>query len=280
MKLGEKMKNNPIIIVISFILCIPLFIIEIIFLIQFNISHGITREDTINLIDNMNIKRELRNLETYNDVKNISTDIQEYIFNNKELETYTKENVKAIYLNVCYGENINYINKNEFINSVNNKLQQLEEENQITDEQKEKILNSANEITNTIDNTIEESQNINKTNIIKTIMSKKTSNYLLITTIIISLIILGINKQEGYIWISIPTIIAGIIFLILALSLEGKTNIIDIDVNLYGVINSYFKTFINVLKKSSIVTTLIGIIEVIIYIILKYKKGSEENGKI
>lgn len=273
------MKKNQIIIVISFILCVILFITEILFLILFNISHGITKKDTINLIDDMNIKRELRDLETYNDIKNINPEIQEYILENEDLENYIKENIKAIYLNICYGEKVEYINSNEFLNNVNNKIEQLQEENKITEEETTKILDITNEIATTIDNSIEETQNINEINIIKILMSKRTSTYFLIGIIVLTLMILGINNlEEGFIWTGIPTIIAGGIFLLLALSLDGTINIVNMNIN--GILNSHIKTLTKTLKTSSIITTLIGLIEIILYIILKYKKGGEKNGEI
>lgn len=263
----------------SFILCIALFILEIAYLILFNVSRGINKNGITKLIDNIDIKEELKRVEAYNDL-NVDNKVLEDIFNSKEVEEYVKENIKAFYLNICYNENRPYIESDKLREYVNTKIEKQQEEYGITEENLENILNITDEIIEKVETELNE-KNISKeeTKIVREILSKKPSDYILIGIIIVSIIILSINKSyEGLIWLALPTLISGGLFFLLALSVDGTINTVDIDINIYEFINSYFKTLLKTIKVSSITFLFTGMIESISYVILKFRKSGENNG--
>jgi hypothetical protein len=267
--------KNAIVIIISFILCIILFITELSYLTLYNIDKGITKNEVTKIIDNIDIRKELNNIENK---KNIEF---EYIDEKleKEVENYIKENIKAMWLNSFYNENINYISSNEFKIIVNNKLDELLGENKITEKEQEIIKQETEDITKEIDEMIKQVTQDERVYIGRKIISKETRIYVLIGIILISIIIILINKsKETLIWLSVPTLMTGVIFVLLSIILTGKSNIIDI--NIFGTINPYLKNLTETITQSSKTTIIIGLIEISIYIILKYKESSEQNGKI
>ena len=175
-----------------------------------------------------------------------------------------------------------YISSIELKEQVNNKIEILTEQNEITEEQKEKIMTIIDELTSTIDNQIENINNENEVlQIIRIIFSKKTTNYILIAVAIIALLIFTVNKSKsGYLWTGLPTIITGVLFLILALSIEGKLPETSIDIEIKNFIIKCLPSLIKTLKKLSIIMTSIGFIECALYTILNYQERSAQDGKI
>ena len=272
---------KKIIMIISFMLCILLFITEILFMTFFNISHGITREEIINIIETIDIKEELNELDTYKQVQEeIKPEILEQLVLSQEVEQYIKQNAEAIYINTIYNENNSYISSVELKKQIDNKINILIEEQQITPEQRDQIIKIIEEITSNIDEQIENINNKNEIlKIISVILNSKTANYILIGIISIALIIFWINKsKEGYIWTGIPTLVTGILFLILVLEIEGKLPNISIDIETRNTLKKYLPSMINALKKSSIIMTLIGTVECSLYAILKIQERSELDG--
>lgn len=275
--------KNPAIVIISIMLSIFLFITEMLFMTSYNISHGITQQNVINIIEQVNIKNELNGIDAYKNLKQeINREILDQIFTSQEVENYIKENAKAVYINILYKENMEYISSIELKEQVNNKIEILTEQNEITEEQKEKIMTIIDELTSTIDNQIENINNENEVlQIIRIIFSKKTTNYILIAVAIIALLIFTVNKSKsGYLWTGLPTIITGVLFLILALSIEGKLPETSIDIEIKNFIIKYLPSLIKTLKKSSIIMTSIGFIECALYTILNYQERSAQDGKI
>lgn len=275
--------KNPAIVIISIMLSIFLFITEMLFMTSYNISHGITQQNVINIIEQVNIKNELNGIDAYKNLKQeINREILDQIFTSQEVENYIKENAKAVYINILYKENMEYISSIELKEQVNNKIEILTEQNEITEEQKEKIMTIIDELTSTIDNQIENINNENEVlQIIIIIFSKKTTNYILIAVAIIALLIFTVNKSKsGYLWTGLPTIITGVLFLILALSIEGKLPETSIDIEIKNFIIKYLPSLIKTLKKSSIIMTSIGFIECALYTILNYQERSAQDGKI
>lgn len=275
--------KNPAIVIISIMLSIFLFITEMLFMTSYNISHGITQQNVINIIEQINIKNELNGIDAYKNLKQeINREILDQIFTSQEVENYIKENAKAVYINILYKENMEYISSIELKEQVNNKIEILTEQNEITEEQKEKIMTIIDELTSTIDNQIENINNENEVlQIIRIIFSKKTTNYILIAVAIIALLIFTVNKSKsGYLWTGLPTIITGVLFLILALSIEGKLPETSIDIEIKNFIIKYLPSLIKTLKKSSIIMTSIGFIECALYTILNYQERSAQDGKI
>ena len=121
----------------------------------------------------------------------------------------------------------------------------------------------------------------NNLNIIQKFMSNKTTTYLLLITVFISLGIILINKSKtGFLFTGLPTIIVGVIFLILELSLAGKINATGIDERIIYVVNTHLPNILKTLKKSSIIMFSIGFIECALYTILNYQETGSENAEI
>ncbi len=275
--------NNTGKIIVSFILCIFLFIAEILFMTLFNISHGITKTDIINIIEQIDIKNELDEIESYKELKKeINGEILNELVGSQEVENYIKENAKSLYLNTIYNENMKYVSSIELKEQLNNKVDTLIEMNEITPEQKEKINNVLDEITQEIDEQIENVNNENEAlQIIRGLISKKTSNYILVGVVLIALLIIAVNRSKaGYFWVGLPTIITGVLFLILALGLEGKIPETAIDIDLKIFVTKYIPSMIKILKKSSIVMTSLGFLGCTLYTILNYQERSAQDGEI
>lgn len=273
--------KNTVTIIISFFLCILLFITEMLYLTLFNINNIATKKNIIELIDNIDVKKELIKTDKYNEVTN---EVIDELFDTDEIEKYIKDNMKAIYLNTFYNENQEYISSNKVKDEMNTKLEILVAENKITESQKEDITKSINEITEEIDNSIEETNNDIGKKIIQTVVSKKTTQYILTGIIILSILIYLVNRDEKtLIWTGIPTFISGTLFFLLALSLLGKIDMIEMNINIdtYESINPFFNKITNSLKTSGLIMLGIGTIELIVYTILKFNKiESDNNGKI
>ena len=277
------MENKIIKYVISFFLCLILFISEIILLIQFNLSKGIKRQDVTKIIDNINIEDEIKELDRYDELEqSLDPEILKEIVNSEELNLYVKENAKGIYLKLIYGENTYYASNQELKEYINNKIESLQELNKITETEKDNLLSIIDEITTEVENNIEEISNIdNNLNIIQKFMSNKTTTYLLLITVFISLGIILINKSKtGFLFTGLPTIIVGVIFLILELSLAGKINATGIDERIIYVVNTHLPNILKTLKKSSIIMSSIGFIECALYTILNYQETGSENAEI
>lgn len=274
--------KNTVTIIISFFICIALFVTEMIYLTLYNVNNIATKKNIIELIDNINVKKELIKTDKYNEVTN---EVFDEIFDTEEIEIYIKENMKAIYLNTLYNENKEYVSSDNVKNKINDKLEVLVTENKITELQKEDIMKSTNDIIKEIDNNIEEANNndLGK-KIMQIIISKKTTHYILMGVIVLSSLIYLVNRDEKtLIWTGIPTLTSGLLFVLLALSLLGKIDAIDMNINIdiNGTLNPFFDKITNSLKTSGLVMSFIGTIELIGYTILKYKKiESDENGKI
>lgn len=274
--------KNTVTIIISFFICIALFVTEMIYLTLYNVNNIATKKNIIELIDNINVKKELIKTDKYNEVTN---EVFDEIFDIEEIEIYIKENMKAIYLNTLYNENKEYVSSDNVKNKINDKLEVLVTENKITELQKEDIMKSTNDIIKEIDNNIEEANNndLGK-KIMQIIISKKTTHYILMGVIVLSSLIYLVNRDEKtLIWTGIPTLTSGLLFVLLALSLLGKIDAIDMNINIdiNGTLNPFFDKITNSLKTSGLVMSFIGTIELIGYTILKYKKiESDENGKI
>ena len=268
--------------VISFILCIILFVSETLLLIQYNVSKGIRREDVIKIIDNLNIEDEIQEFENYDKLEEkLNREVLNEIINSDELNRYVKGNAKNIYLRVIYGENVNYISNEELKEYINNKVEQLEELNEITEIDKIEILNIVDKIINEVENNIEETSKIENMNVIAKFMSNKTTTYILLITILLSAAIILINKSKtGLIFTGLPTIITGVLFLILELTLTRKINATGIDRRVIYAVNNYLPNIIETLKKSSIIMTSIGFIECALYTILNYQEVGNKNGEI
>ena len=273
------MNDKITVYVISFILCIVLFISEIFLLIQYNTVKGIRKQDLINIIDNINIEDEIKKLDNYQKLEQkLHPEVLNEIINSTELNTYIKENIKSIYLKIIYGENLEYTNNIELKKYINDRINELQE---ISEPDKIEILNIFDQIIEEIENTVEETSNMSNINIIEKFMTNKTTTYILIITIIISLGILLINKSKtGLIFIGLPTIITGVIFIILELILTQKINITGIDRRVLYAANTYLPNLAKTLKKSSMIMTTIGFIECALYTVLNYQEKGNEDGKI
>lgn len=270
-------------IIISFILCIILFVAEILFMTLFNISHGIKKTDIITTIEQANIKNELNDIDSYKQLKKeINNELLDELVSSQEVENYVKENIKALYLNALYNENIDYVSSIELKEQLNNKIDILIDLNQIEPEQKEKIISVLDEITQKIDEQIESVDNETEIlQIIRPLFNEKTANYILIGVIIIALLIIIINQSKrGYIWVGLPTIITGVLFLILVLGIEGKIPETGIDVEIKNFMINYLPNLLKTMKKSSIIMTTIGFIGCALYTILNYQERSAQDGEI
>lgn len=276
------MENKIFKYVISFILCIVLFIAELLFMLQYNISKGIRKQDVIKIIDNVNIEDEFEKLDNYDELEDIlGRETLKEIANSEELNKYFKENAKSIYLNLIYGEQNNYSGSLELKEYINNKIDALFELNKITEEQKKEATEIMNKTIQEIEDNIETTNKVDTLHIIEKIMSSKTTTYLLFTTILLTAGIILINKSKtGLIFTGLPTIIVGVLFLILELGLTQKINATGIDEDVMYIINNYLPNLINTLKKTSIMMTIIGFVECALYTVLNYQEVGSNNGEI
>jgi len=276
------MENKIFKYVISFILCIVLFIAELLFMLQYNISKGIRKQDVIKIIDNVNIEDEFEKLDNYDELEDIlGRETLKEIANSEELNKYFKENAKSIYLNLIYGEQNNYSGSLELKEYINNKIDALFELNKITEVQKKEATEIMNKTIQEIEDNIETTNKVDTLHIIEKIMSSKTTTYLLFTTILLTAGIILINKSKtGLIFTGLPTIIVGVLFLILELGLTQKINATGIDEDVMYIINNYLPNLINTLKKTSIMMTIIGFVECALYTVLNYQEVGSNNGEI
>lgn len=277
------MQDKIIKYIVSFILATVLFISQIALLAQFNLSKGIKKQDVIKIIDNLNIEDEIKQIDEYEKLeKTLKPEVLTEIIMSEELNTYVKENAKGVYLKLIYGEETYYASNQELTEYINNKIEQQYELNEITENEKIDLLNIINEMINKTENDIEEISNIdNNLNIIQKIMSNKTTNYLILITVLLTLGIILINKsKEGFIFAGLPTLITGVLFLILELSLAEKINATGIDKRIIYSVNKYLPHLIKTLERSSITMTVIGFIECALYTILNYQEVGNKNGEI
>ena len=275
------MENKIIKYVINLILAIVLFISEMILMIQFNISRGITQKDINRIIDKINIENEIIELDEYKELEEkINSELLQEIIENKEIEQYKKENLKSIYTNILYNENNPYKSSSELKETINNIILEQQIEYGITDEDIELVTSEIDKITKEIENQIEEIE-IYKDNVklVSTIISKKMTNYIIgFIGILIALIILINKSKEEYLFIGLPTIMVGIIFLVIALTLGRNINATGINEEIIDLVNTYLPNLIKILKKSSTIITILGAAGCTLYTVLNYQEVSEKNG--
>lgn len=276
------MENKIIKYLFSFILTIILFISEIFLMVQFNISRGITKEDMNRIIDNVNIENEIIETKEYKELEDqINPELLEQIIESEELSNYIKENTKALYSNILYNENNNYINSEELKQFVNNAILEQQELIGITDEDIELINKKIDEMTKEIEKSIGEVEEYKSDlKIISTFLSNKTTTYILGITVLIGAAIILINRsKDGYIFVGVTSIIVGVIFLILWLSLSRTINTTGIDEDVIRYVSIYLPNLLKTLKQSSIIMTIIGAIGCITYTVLHYQEV-QSNGEI
>lgn len=276
------MENKIIKYLFSFILTIILFISEIFLMVQFNISRGITKEDMNRIIDNVNIENEIIETKEYKELEDqINPELLGQIIESEELSNYIKENAKALYSNILYNENNNYINSEELKQFVNNVILEQQELIGITDEDIELINKKIDEMTKEIEKSIGEVEEYKSDlKIISTFLSKKTTTYILGITVLIGAAIILINRsKDGYIFVGVTSIIVGVIFLILWLSLSRTINTTGIDEDVIRYVSIYLPNLLKTLKQSSIIMTIIGAIGCITYTVLHYQEV-QSNGEI
>lgn len=276
------MENKIIKYLFSFILTIILFISEIFLMVQFNISRGITKEDMNRIIDNVNIENEIIETKEYKELEDqINPELLGQIIESEELSNYIKENAKALYSNILYNENNTYINSEELKQFVNNVILEQQELIGITDEDIELINKKIDEMTKEIEKSIGEVEEYKSDlKIISTFLSKKTTTYILGITVLIGATIILINRsKDGYIFVGITSIIVGVIFLILWLSLSRTINTTGIDEDVIRYVSIYLPNLLKTLKQSSIIMTIIGAIGCITYTVLHYQEV-QSNGEI
>lgn len=273
------MNENKTLLVINIILCTMLFTAEIIYLVIFNINNGIKKEEILNYINNIEAKELLKVTNINDKMENeIDKEIIGKIIETPQIKSYITTTIKNIYLGLLYNESLPDITSNEIIDLVNNSIDNNIE---ITDIEKQKILELTKEISLDIESNVKEIKN-NKTSIIsfKKLIEKTIPIILIISLIMLIMIITVINKNyESLLFIGLPTLIAGIIFLLLALSLTGTIKTIEISESTQVLLNKSFPSIIKTLKYTSIIACLIGLIEIIIYKIKKYQRRCTLNGK-
>lgn len=275
------MDNKIIKYLLSFILAIILLISEIFLMIQFNISRGIKKEDINKIIDNINIENEIIETDEYKKLEEqINIEILQEIIESQELNNYIKQNLKALSSNILYNENNTYISSDELTQFVNNVILEKQELFGIHEEEIEIINKELDNLTKEIEQNIEEVELYkNEIKIIYKFLENKTTTYMIAFTLIITAIIILINQsKDKYIFVGMPTLIVGVIFLILWLSLSQKINTTGIDKKIIIYANKYLPNLLKTLKQSSIIITIIGTIGCTLYTILHYQEV-QENGK-
>lgn len=276
------MENRILKYFLCFILAIILFISEILLIVQYNTSRGITKENMDKVIDNISIENEIVQMDDYKELEEqINPEILQQIIESNELNNYIKGNAKALYGNILYNENNKYVNSEELKQFINNLVTEQQETLELTEEEIELINIKIDNITKKIDESIEDvKMHKSDMEIISKIVSKKTTTYILTFTILIGAAIIIINKsKDGYIFTGITTLIVGVIFFIIWLTLSRKITTTGIDDKIIKYIEIYLPTLLKTLKKSSVIMSLIGLLECIIYTILHYQEV-QSDGKI
>jgi hypothetical protein len=261
---------------ISLLLSVGIFVGSIVFLSLYDISHGIKKQNIIEIVDEMEIEEELKQFEVYNKLGKDKQKIITKVFEDESVEGYIKETIKNIYIGIIYDEEMN-IEEENLTMIVDKKLEQDIEKYGMTEEDIEIIKN----ITNQIEKDIKEIKQLEldkkpEIQIIRTLFSKKTAYYALALAIVLSIAVIAINeKHTGLIWSSVPVIASGALFLLLSLSMDGT---IQIEGNISLALET-IEPLIKTIKISSIVYIVIGIIEIGIYEISKLKENGVTYGE-
>jgi len=277
------MNKNPLITVINMILCFMLFFIEIFYLTFFTINKGIKKEEVLNYINNIDIKEILTTTKIHDEIQkeiNLDKETIDKIMSSPQIETYIKDNTKQLYLALFYKEEIPNITSNDIINLVNNNIDDIVGESnlEITEEKKQEIIELAKKLSHDIEANMTNIDEIKiEFNNYRKIISTTIPNILVVLIMITSTIIIIINRNshDYLLWLGLPTLISGILFLIFALSLNGTLNFVQIDNSIYITINKWFSSIIKNLINTSAFTIIIGLISTIMYIILKLKKQKD-----
>lgn len=268
---------------ISIPLCVTLMTVELLLLVQYNISNGIRKSDVLNIIDNIDIVEQVEDQEEYQELKNIlGKETLDELINSDEVSFYIRESAKKIYLNTIHGEKNPAISKQELTEYIENKAASLQEENKLSEKNKREVIRLFNEIADKMANDINETANFSaNTNIIPNLISKKTTTYLILGVVFISALIMLINQNKnGLLFPGITTLIVGTLFFILHLSLTRKINATGIDDEIIELIKDYLPNLVRTLRKSSLMMMIIGGIECGLYTVLNYQEMGNKDGEI
>lgn len=274
------MTGNVVKFFLSFILSIVLFVLEVLLLVQFNVSRGITKSEINNIIDDVSIENEIIDSDIYKELEDqIDYELLQEIVESDELDSYLKGNAKAIYNNILYNENNSYISSDGFKEYVHNLIEHKKED--ISSDDIDIIESKINELTKEIDLQIENIETYRSDIVlISSFMLEKTTIYLALFSILVAFIIIVINRsKDGYMFVGLTTIIVGVIFFVLWLSLSRTINTTGIDREVIHYVNIYLPTLLKTLKKSSIILFVIGALGCTIYTILHYQEV-QQNGNM
>lgn len=266
--------------IINIVLCIILFIFITSNLILYNINHGIKEKQVINYIENIELKEIIIKTGIYEKIENkleIDKDTIDKIIDSEEIKKYITNTLTKTYYALKEKTPLPEKTNEEFIKLINENIEKLEIESniKITDEQKQKILNLIDEKLLELEQQLKklsmENIDFNKLN---TVLKKTLPNLFIISIIILSILIILINRknQEFFIYLSAPAIVSGVIILFLTLFIDKGINLLNIDSISF---NKLINNFIQISNISSMTTLVIGIIEIIIYLILKMKRRSD-----
>lgn len=277
------MDNKIIKYIISIPLCVTLMTVELLLLVQYNISNGIRKSDVLNIIDNIDIVEQIEDQEEYRELENIlgNAALKE-IINSDEVSSYIRESAKRIYLNTVHGERNISLSKQELTEYIENKAVSLQEENKLSEKNKREVIRLFNEIADKMANDINDTASFSaNNNIIPKLLSKKTTTYLVLAVVFISALIMLINQNKnGLLFPGITTLIVGTLFFILQLSLTRKIHATGIDDEIIELIKDYLPNFVRTLRKSSLMMMIIGGIECGLYTVLNYQEMGSSNGEI
>lgn len=277
------MDNKIIKYIISIPLCVTLMTVELLLLVQYNISNGIRKSDVLNIIDNIDIVEQIEDQEEYRELENIlgNAALKE-IINSDEVSSYIRESAKRIYLNTVHGERNISLSKQELTEYIENKAVSLQEENKLSEKNKREVIRLFNEIADKMANDINDTASFSaNNNIIPKLLSKKTTTCLVLAVVFISALIMLINQNKnGLLFPGITTLIVGTLFFILQLSLTRKIHATGIDDEIIELIKDYLPNFVRTLRKSSLMMMIIGGIECGLYTVLNYQEMGSSNGEI
>ena len=152
--------NKKIKQIINILLLISILSLGSIYILIHNINKGLTEKDIKEFVDKIDITKELRKTEIYDEIRtkvNINKDTIEKILNSDQIERYIKDNITDICISVIDDQNLPIINNKDIIDIVETNVDKLMKEKNIelTEEQKQKLL----ELTNHYASLIEEGMN-------------------------------------------------------------------------------------------------------------------------
>lgn len=215
------------------------------------------------------------------DDNSVDRGIIDELVNSSDFKELIGEYSGSLVENVLYNSEIKKITSDEIVTITENNLDKSANAMGYTlsKEQKENILGEIDKVAKEFVEVISNQDNINNetlnnVKVLRTIFSTKTKMIVLIILLIITVLI-TISNWSIYkfaIWIGIPTMISGAIFISLGYAIGNMITITNYPIELTHFIASNISP---IFMKSGIIVLVIGLIEIVYYKIMKTIKDNK-----